>query len=134
MILVCKASLTKLAVLAAPAIERGPRGTGILARLAGNAGARAGQGAATSLGNFFTAECTVRFACTRRHAGSRKVHRFGDRVVDLILHGTVARPTACHCPELSPKSSALNAQSRDEFRAGIKTRNFCSFNVLASVK
>lgn len=97
--------LTQLAVLAATAIEGRSCCAGIAARLAWNAGARAGQGPPTSFRNFFAAEFAMRFAFALRHAGPRELYRVGDRVVDLILHSTVACPTTCHFPKLSPAST-----------------------------
>src|SRR3546814_1522080 len=86
------AALAKLAVLATAAVDPRLPAPRVARRLAGDAGAAAGQGLAPRLRNPLAAILAIIGAFALGEAEARQFDGVGHRVVDLFLHGAVARP------------------------------------------
>src|SRR5947209_3897573 len=78
-------------------------------RLAGDAGADAPEGRPPPLGDRLTTIIAVRRALTRWCQCTSTQNRIGDRIVDLVLNGAVARPSARHELLLSIANNARGA-------------------------
>jgi hypothetical protein len=86
----------KLAVLAAAAVDPGLPPLTVADRLAGDARPAGRQGVAPGVRNALAAVFAKFSAGAFGQAKPRKLYGVGNRVVDLLLYGAVARPTIRH--------------------------------------
>ena len=91
-----RAALSALAVLAPAPVDAGGHPPLVAFRLAGHAGAHAGEGAAAGFGDLLAAFGAFVAALAHGHAGAGREDGVLHRIVDLILHRAVARPAAGH--------------------------------------
>lgn len=90
------AGLAELAVFAAAAVVGAVGGGGIAFRLAGDAGADAGEGLAAAFGDGFTAFVAVGGGFPGGEMGAGAGDGILDGVVDLVGDGAVGGPAGCH--------------------------------------
>ena len=88
----------ELAVLAAAPVDAAAHHRRVAHRLTRHAGPRAGQGKAPALGNALAAVLAIIGTFTGRHPRAGAEHGVLDRVVNLVLHRPIGRPTAGHRP------------------------------------
>lgn len=92
-----QARLFELTVFAASAIEPDISRAAITSRLTRNAGPHPGKRMPSRLRDFLAACLAVWLAVTRRHARPCSHYLVRHGIVDLILHGSIRSPSACHC-------------------------------------
>src|SRR3546814_5726651 len=109
------AALAKLAVLATAAVDPRLPAPRVARRLAGDAGAAAGQGLAPRLRNPLAAILAIIGAFALGEAEARQFDGVGHRVVDLFLHGAVARPAIGH-RSASPDRTSVVSGTSDSLR------------------
>ena len=88
-------SSAQLTILASPPVERGGKRP-VAATLTRHAGSHSRQRPPPAFGDVVAAECTEQFTRSAWHAGACGQDRISHRIVDLILHRAIARPTASH--------------------------------------
>jgi hypothetical protein len=92
----------QLAIFAAASIDGRKGKFTIVLRLASDASYGARQSTTAGFRDLFAALAAMIIAIARRHSLSRKLYGICDRIVDLILHSAVTRPSTGH---LNPHSS-----------------------------
>jgi hypothetical protein len=85
-----------VALLAAAGIAPAAHDCRVARRLTGYAGPRAGQSKTPALRNPLAAILAIVGTFARRHPCAGAEHGILHRIVDLILHRAIARPTAGH--------------------------------------